>query len=308
MVSHLILLTDGQTYGDEDRCRELAQKAHENGISITALGIGTEWNEKLLDQIADISEGYADYLAGTNDILLALEDRVGALRNTLATNVRLVMQLEGGVRIHRITRIIPDVSEIMDSASADQRWMLIRNAQLDIGNVPASGQECAVALLWEILLPANARGHYVLGHLEVQYDIPSARLLNQYKSEDIAVDFVEVMPPTSQHMPPKVKQAVNYVSAYRFQNKGWDRMEQGDHAGASTLLHTAALLWKATNQEDLAQEAQAQSQQLKDQQVPERGAALKLKYDTKHLNARRRQRSKGAPSPKAPEDNNNGRA
>ncbi|HEY7357024.1 MAG TPA: DnaJ domain-containing protein, partial [Ktedonobacterales bacterium] len=205
IVSHLILLTDGQTFGDEERCLELAQKAHEQGVSITALGIGTEWNEELLDLIADISEGSADYLAGSKDILTALDQRVGALRSTLATNVRLSMQMESGVRIRRVTRVIPDFSELMDAAPADQRWMLAPEAQLDIGNVPATGQECALALLWEILLPANARGHYLLGELEAQYDIPSARLLDQKKSARIAVDLVEVMPSIGVSMPAKVK-------------------------------------------------------------------------------------------------------
>ncbi len=294
MVSHLILLTDGETYGDEERCLELAQKARENGIAITALGIGTEWNEELLDLIADISEGYTDYLAGANDILTALEERVAALRSTLATNVKLVMQLEGGVRIRRVTRIIPDMSELMDAAAANHRWMLTREAQLDIGNVLASGQECALALLWEILLPANARGHYVLGELEAQYDIPSARLLGQHKNARIAIDFVEVMPPVGPGIPPKVKQAIEYVTTYRIENKAREKIDQGDHTGASTLLHTAALLLRAGDHEDLAQEAQAQAQQLKRQQVPERSAALKLKYDTKNLYSRRRQKPRGS--------------
>lgn len=294
VVSHLILLTDGETYGDEARCLELAQKVHDQGITITALGIGTEWNEALLDQIANISEGSADYLAGASDILTALEHRVGALRNTLATNVKLSMQLEGGVRIRRVTRIIPDISELMDAAPADQRWMLAREAQLDIGNIPAVGQDSALAILWEILLPANARGHYMLGQLEVQYDIPGARLLGQRKSERIAVDFVEIMPSVGPNIPAKVKQAIEYVTAYRLQNKARERIEQGDHTGASRLLGTAALHLRAADQDDLAEEAQAQAQQLRKQQVPARASALKLKYATRNLRSRQRQESKNS--------------
>jgi Ca-activated chloride channel family protein len=294
MVSHLILLTDGETYGDEQRCLELAQKAHEQGIAITALGIGTEWNEELLDLIANISEGSTDYLAGASDILTALEQCVGALRNTLATNVKLSMQLEGGVRLRRATRVIPDISELMDAGPADQRWLLAREAQLDIGNIPTSGQDCALAILWEILLPANARGHYVLGQLEAQYDIPSAKLLGQRKSARLAVDFVEVMPPPGLSIPPKVKQAIEYVTAYRVENKARERMNQGDHLGASSLLNTAALRLRAADQEDLAQQAQEQARQLMQQQVPARGASLKLKYDTKNLHARQRRKPKDA--------------
>ncbi|HEY7347280.1 MAG TPA: DnaJ domain-containing protein [Ktedonobacterales bacterium] len=289
MVSHLILLTDGETFGDEERCLALAQKAREQGIAITALGIGAEWNEELIDRIADISEGSSDYLAGAPDILKALERGVAALRNTLATNVKLAMLLEGNVRVHRVTRVIPDISTLTDAAPANQRWRLAPEAHLDIGNVPAFGQECALALLWEILLPANARGHYILGRLEAQYDIPSAKLFGQRKSEQIAVDFVETMPPTSLTIPPKVKHAIERATAYRIQNKAREHINQGDHTGASALLNTAARrLWDA-DQKDLAEEAQAQAQQLQRQQVPTRAAALKLKYATKNLRPLKRQ-------------------
>src|SRR5579859_2152885 len=130
IVSHIILLTDGETLADEEHCLELALKAHEQSISITALGIGTEWNDELLDHIAAISDSSADYLASSNDILAALNERIETLRNTLATNVRLSMALEGGARLRRVTRVIPDISELMDAAPADQHWMMTRDAQL----------------------------------------------------------------------------------------------------------------------------------------------------------------------------------
>lgn len=292
IISHLILLTDGRTYGDDQRCRELAQKAHEQGITITALGIGTEWNEELLDMIAEASEGSADYLAGAQDILTALDHRVSALRNTLATNVKMTIQLERGARLHRVTRVIPDISSLMDASPADQRWMLTRDAALDIGTIPTSGRACALALLWEILLPPHTRGHYALGMVEAQYDIPSARLFGQRKSASIAIDFIENLPSTGLNIPHKVKQAIEHVAAYRIENKAREHINQGDHIGASTLLQTAALRLRAANQEELAQEAQAQAQQLMQHQVPDRAAELKLRYGTKnlHFHQQRQQR------------------
>ncbi len=288
-VSHIILLTDGETLADEERCLELALKAHEQSMSITALGIGTEWNDALLDQIAAISDGSADYLASSNDIFAALAYRVDVLRKTLATNVKLSVALEGDVRLRRVTRVIPDISELMDAAPADQHWMMTRDAQLDLGNVAASAQDCALALLWEIILPANVSGHYILGQIEAKYDIPSAKLLDQRRSERLAIDFVEMMPSSSQVIPSRVKEAIEYVTAYRIQNKARDLAQQGDHKGASKLLHTASLRLRAVAQDDLAKEAQAQAQQLLKRQVPDRAAALKLKYGTKHLRTHQRQ-------------------
>jgi len=56
-VSRLLLLTDGETFGDEDVCRRLAADAGGQGVAIAALGLGEEWNEQLLDDIAQASGG-----------------------------------------------------------------------------------------------------------------------------------------------------------------------------------------------------------------------------------------------------------
>src|ERR1700738_5690103 len=56
-INRMILLTDGVTYGDSDRCRQLARDAAGTGISIYPLGIGTDWDESLLDDIGQLSGG-----------------------------------------------------------------------------------------------------------------------------------------------------------------------------------------------------------------------------------------------------------
>ena len=48
-INHIILLTDGHTYGDEQQCLALASKLAEHGIGISGMGIGQEWNDIFLD-------------------------------------------------------------------------------------------------------------------------------------------------------------------------------------------------------------------------------------------------------------------
>ena len=283
MVSHIILLTDGKTYGDEERCLELAFQARQQGIAITALGIGTEWNDHLLDQIADLSEGMSDYLAGADDIAAAIDMRVRALRNTLATNVHISLELEGGVRLRRVTRVAPDIAELMDAAPADQRWMLAREAEMNVGIISASHHGTALAVLWELMLPANVSGRYILGQINIQYDIPYAKLTGLRKSGQLVVEFVEAQMLSSASISQHVKQVIEYVTAYRVQSRAQEIAEQGDHATASALMHTAALRLRDAAQEDLANQAQEHAEQLAKRQAPPRAALLKLKYSTKNL-------------------------
>lgn len=62
-INRLVLLTDGQSE-HEDRCRKQAQKQAGMGIPMLALGIGADWNEKLLLDLAGTTGGQADYIAG----------------------------------------------------------------------------------------------------------------------------------------------------------------------------------------------------------------------------------------------------
>ena len=56
-ISRMLLLTDGQTFGDEKQCKKLGEQAGDKGIVVNALGLGDDWNEDLLDEIAEASGG-----------------------------------------------------------------------------------------------------------------------------------------------------------------------------------------------------------------------------------------------------------
>ena len=59
--SRLVLLTDGQTENEND-CLRQADDAGRRGVPITALGVGKDWNEDLLIEMANRSSGTADYI------------------------------------------------------------------------------------------------------------------------------------------------------------------------------------------------------------------------------------------------------
>ncbi|HEV8193838.1 MAG TPA: VWA domain-containing protein, partial [Ktedonobacterales bacterium] len=69
-VNRMILLTDGVTYGDADRCRRTADDAGASGIGIHPLGIGADWDEDLLDNIGQRSSGMpAEFIRRPEDAL-----------------------------------------------------------------------------------------------------------------------------------------------------------------------------------------------------------------------------------------------
>ena len=76
-IKRMILLTYGVTYGDTDRCRQLARDAAAAGISINTLGIGSDWDESLLDDIGQLSGGMpAEFIRSTADAMTIFEQQV----------------------------------------------------------------------------------------------------------------------------------------------------------------------------------------------------------------------------------------
>lgn len=80
-VSHILLLTDGRTYGDESQCYELAKQAAEMGIGISGLGIGSGWNDVFLDQLASTTGGTTMYVSQPKDIERLLNEKFSNLSN-----------------------------------------------------------------------------------------------------------------------------------------------------------------------------------------------------------------------------------
>ncbi|TMC21030.1 MAG: VWA domain-containing protein, partial [Chloroflexi bacterium] len=90
-INRMILLTDGVTYGDAERCRQLARDARAAGISIYPLGIGQDWDESLLDTIGEMSGGMpAEFIRNPSDAMTVFEQQFQsavavAVRNTTLT-------------------------------------------------------------------------------------------------------------------------------------------------------------------------------------------------------------------------------
>jgi Ca-activated chloride channel family protein len=78
MISHLMMLTDGQTYGDEEDCLEAARYAGEHEIPVTTMGIGSDWNDTLLDKVSSLSHApnSAIYIDSTSKIAKVFHDQI----------------------------------------------------------------------------------------------------------------------------------------------------------------------------------------------------------------------------------------
>jgi Ca-activated chloride channel family protein len=164
MVNRMILLTDGVTYGDADRCRRIADDAGAAGIGIYPLGIGADWDEDLLDNIGQRSSGVpAEFIRRPDDALGIFERQLQSAAAVAVKNVQLTVRLPAGVSPKKSVKVLPLISEQPQEALSD------REAVVALGDLE---RDTPQAVLLEVLVEPKPAGTFRIAQAELSYDVP----------------------------------------------------------------------------------------------------------------------------------------
>ncbi len=101
VISRLVLLSDGVP-NDETPIMSLAQNARGNGITITALGLGVEYNETLLAGIAQSTGGSFHYVDEPAKVASVFREEVLRLKRVVARGMTLTLNPGPGVAVQEI--------------------------------------------------------------------------------------------------------------------------------------------------------------------------------------------------------------
>ncbi len=180
-VSRMILLTDGVTYGDTDRCRQLARDAVASGISIYPLGIGADWDESLLDDIGQLSGGTpAEFIRNPAEAMVIFEQQVQSAVAVAVRNATLTLRLPTGVSPRKAVKVLPLIRDI-DQSSLSDRQVVIALGDLE--------KDTAQSVLLELMLDPRPAGLFRIAQAELSYDVPVTNTVGERIREDIKVTF-----------------------------------------------------------------------------------------------------------------------
>ena len=253
-INRMVLLTDGQTQGESD-CLKMADEAGRKRIPIIALGIGTDWNEKLLQDIGTRSGGQADYIAKPQEIGQFFQSTVQAMQAAVVQNAVLTLRLVAGVTPRKVWRVVPIIADLGYSPISD-RAITVPLGELEKGQ----GQ----ALLVELMLTGRQAGNYRIAQAEVAYDVPLLKLTQEKVRADIMLGFT-LDPALAQRVNPRVMNIVEKVTAFKLQTRALQEAEVGNVAGATQKLRAAATILLSQGEADLARTAQQEADRLEKQ-------------------------------------------
>lgn len=269
-VGAMLLLTDGQTWGDEDRCRALAQELARDNVRITALGLGAEWNEKLLDDIAEATGGLSDYIADPAQITTFFQHAVRAAQGTVAQDARLLLRLVRDATPRAVYRTSPIIANLGYQPIGDSE-IAVRLGTIET-DVPSS-------VVIDMMVPAREAGSFRIAQAELHYTPVGGS--EQVIKQDVLLEFVT--DPAKAAYDPRVMNLVEKVTAFKLQTRALSEAEAGNLSGATQKLRAAATRLLDLGELELAQKVSEQAEQLDQGQAMSAERQKELRYATRRL-------------------------
>jgi Ca-activated chloride channel family protein len=266
-VNHVILLTDGHTYGDEAECLRMADEAADLGITLNAVGIGTDWSDRFLDQLASRTGGNVVFLDTPATILSLFSKIIGSLERVAASRVTISGNLAPEADLRSAFRLMPDPMQLPD------------DLPLKLGNLPVEGE---IELILEIVIqPIMEIGPFSLGNLLIQGDVLSPGPDTRSLALDLAIEVSHETDP--EDSPPEIVSALGAITLYRIQEKARYEAEIGQLERAARRLERLATHLLASDEKALAHTALREAERLTQTlSFSEKGEKI-LKYGTRAL-------------------------
>lgn len=251
MVRRLILLTDGQTENESD-CLRRATDAGQRNVPITALGVGKDWNEDLLIEMANRSGGTADYIDRPEKIVEYFQSTIQRAQATAVQHANLTLRLVQGVLPRAVWQVYPLINNLGYRPISD------RDVSVPLGELETGSGR---TLLIEVLVEPRPAGEYRIGQVEVSYDIPLLNLRDEKTRADIMLTFTTDAALASQ-VNASVMNIVEKVSAFKLQTRALQDLAAGDVASATQKLQSAVTRLLNQGEVELAQTMQREIQHL----------------------------------------------
>ena len=267
-IDHIILLTDGHTYGDEEQCITLAEEAAAQGIGISAMGIGKEWNDVFLDTLASRTGGSSRYISRSGEIQNFLTEKFETFARTLADDVVLEAKMTPGAEIAYAFRTQPETGPLPVEES------------IHLGPVL---QDSTLNVLFEYQiepsLTESERVSLLRGHLKLSIaGLPT-------KVQPIAIEFSrEVKKEAGGEPPPNIIiQSLGKLTLYRMQERAHEEISQGQFELAAQHMKNLATSLLSQGERSLARTALIEAENIAKMQSFSEEGRKEIKYGTRAL-------------------------
>lgn len=265
---YLILLTDGHTYGDEKLCFDLAQKAAKQGVIIATAGIGSDWNDKFLDKLANLTGGTSVFIYQSEDLYNYVNHLTLSLKNLFAHNTTIEILCDKRVRLNYLFRIEPSVAELgiespisIGDLHTDSITRLLFAFQVDNAVAPEETIRLATGLIKSTAITEKGR-----------------KIRKNYK---ISVKIKNT--PSHSSPPIVILNAISRITMYQMQEKARNEVQEGSIDQAVRHLESMATRMLIQGNQPLANIIIREADHISKERAFSSDGEKRIKYGTRAL-------------------------
>jgi Ca-activated chloride channel family protein len=267
-VNHIILLTDGQTYGDEQECLKLAETAAAQNIGISGMGIGSDWNDIFLDALASKTGGSSAYISNPKDIQRLLVEKFNALISTYADDVILEFQEQEEVKINYAFRLQPDGCS------------LTVEPQMHLGPIL---RDTSLQVMFEIVVNPSALKTDVVAVLDGSLKASITARPTPVPPIRLRLTRAVHSDPSSDPPPTRILSALSRLTLYRMQERARTSADSGHFDTAARQLQALATHLLSKGEHALAKTALFEAENLEKMHAWSASGNKDVKYSTRAL-------------------------
>jgi len=170
----VILLTDGLAI-DEEECRQAAADLAGLSARVVALGVGEEYNEDLLAELASVTQGKPYDFRDMTTLPEIFEAELGSATRQVISDVEVTIKTVRDVRLVSVSRVYPSLADL-DAAQSPLR----------LGSLEAGDH---TVFILELDVPERPAVRARLAQLGVTYWVPAERFRGEAPPIDVAVEY-----------------------------------------------------------------------------------------------------------------------
>lgn len=245
VVRRLLLVSDG-VVEDSDACRILVEAAMERGIVLSVIGVGDDFDEEFLMQVADVARGSYYYAAAAPEVERAVTAELEIATQVLGRQGILLVRPESGTVLHDVFPTAPALSEFQTMWVENGGW------RFRVGDFSAAQQV-------EFLLQFGPGAHPAGG-----VPVAAVRLMalaadapDTFQVDASVTLFFADDPVLLQARDDEVLDTVKRLEVYREERRAAAAAAKGDSELATRHLRAATRMLRGLGADQLAEEMDA---------------------------------------------------
>ena len=170
----VLLLTDGLAI-DEEACREAAAALATLQARVVALGVGEEYNEDLLAELASVTHGKPYDFRDMTDLSEIFETELGSATRQVVSDVEATVKTVRDVHLVSVTRVYPSLADL------DASQTPLRLGSLEAGD--------HTVFILELDVPERPAVRARLAQIGVTYLVPAEHYRGEVAPIDVTVEY-----------------------------------------------------------------------------------------------------------------------